>query len=271
MSAVPKDRVTERGAPIQPVLVRVPPRRRRRWHVAAAVAALAYAGAAALVVLIVLPVLEHEAPRESGIAPVTVAAPGLAAAPAPRELLAMRALASRAQRGVYVLEAGGRRGSAFVAWAQPRLNRTYLLTARAVVAGLLADGGRSVFVRRGPRFWDGRLWAADKETGLALVRVDAVFRSAQWQDDDRPGTLSVGGRTFVVPPGDAAFGESDVRPGPPGRFALTPGYDPLFLGAPVVNESGRVGGVVVAADPRGTATVVPLAAACQKLRRCASD
>jgi hypothetical protein len=267
VSALPQRPVKEPERRARPVVVASPPSRRR--HGTALAAGLAYAAAAVALALLVLPALEQSEPRGSGIgADAALQSP----AAAPGELLAMRALAARAQASVYVVEAGSGRGSGFVAWSQPARGRTFLLTAHAVVAGLLAEGGRTVYVSRGGRFWTGRLWAADRRSGVALIRLDTVLTRPLWQDDDQPGALTAGGKTFVVPPGqDIAFGESDAQPARAGRFRLAPGYDPLYVGAPVVNAEGNVGGVVVAAHPNGSATVVPLAAACDRLRRCSSD
>ena len=182
--------------------------------------------------------------------------------------LAMRALAARAQQSVFELEgAGGARGSAFVAWTEN--GRSYLLTAHRVVAGILADDGREVFVRRGNRFWSGRIFAADRPAGLALVRVDTMtLADPLWQglEDER---LSKRDRAVVVPAGpNAAFGEGTVANVTPERLVLPAGAEELNVGAPVVAANGRLAGVVVSTTPNGVNRVAPVDLACRKIRRC---
>lgn len=267
VSTLPRDQVEgeAKTARVVAVATPAPPRRRRRRPWVTLLAVVAYGSAATVATLLVLSVLDRDTVSESGIS----AAEPAAALPSEDSLLAMRTLAARAQRGVYALEAGGARRSAFVGWVQPGLERSYLLTARANVAGLLADGARVVYVRRGSQFWTGRLWAVDGAAGLALVRVDAVLERPLWQDDDQPGELRPGGRTFVIPAGaGTAFAEGTAEVGANGTFRVPAGADPLFVGAPVVNSSGRVGGVVVSTTPGGIATVTPIDRACENLRRC---
>lgn len=246
------------------VRVASPPSRRRLSHLVALAAACVYAGALVVGWRLV----------EEALGPEPAAAPAAAAEPAPAavqtvsaDTLATRALAARAQQSVFELQgAGGSRGSAFVAWTER--GRSYLLTAHRAVAGILADDGRSVFVERGNRFWSGRIVAADRQAGLALVRVDTTLADPLWQEglNER---LGPGGRAVIVPAGpDAAFGEGTVADVLPGRLLVRAGVDELNIGAPVVAPNGRLAGVVVATTPAGANRVAPVQLACSKIRRC---
>jgi len=184
-----------------------------------------------------------------------------------QELLAARALAARAQRSVYVVE-GSAQGSGFVAWVQEGQKRSFVITARSVVAGLLADGGRTLYVKSGNRFWAASLVRADRRSGLALIRVDTVLERPLWQVRIDQDELEAGSQALIVPPGpDAAFGEGTVAPAGD-AFQLETGTEQLYLGAPVVSEDGRLAGVVVAARPGGVNRVVPIDVACGAIRNC---
>lgn len=243
---------------------------RGRLHLAALLAAAAYAGAVAGAYLLVAPTLrsERDAGGVLGASAELVQTPSLSTGA--QDLLAMRTLAARAQRGVYVIEgAGGGNGSGFVAWVQPGRNRSYVLTARAVVAGVLADRGRAVYVRRGPRFWPGRIVRVDGDAGLALVRVDTVLQRPLWQERSHQAALERDELAFVVPAGpDTPFGESFAGPVRRGRLTLQTGSEPLNLGAPVLAGNGRLVGVVVATQPSGLNRVVSIERACATIRRC---
>jgi hypothetical protein len=143
-------------------------------HARALVAVLAYGSAALALVLLGFAAArtgDSPGPSAENVTPPPVA-----------DLLARRALAARAQRAVYVVEGPtGGRGSGFVAWVQKGRNRSYVITARAVVAGILADGGRTVYVKRGGSFWLGSVVRDDPLTGLALIRVDTVLTRPLWQ------------------------------------------------------------------------------------------
>ncbi len=237
------------------------PPSRRRLHLAALVAAAVYAGA----LFVGWQIVNGRLPSQ---APDVAAPPAVAGTPAiSADALATRALAARAQQSVFELEgAGGARGSAFVAWTQG--GRSYLLTAHRVVAGILADDGRSIFVERGSRFWTGRIVAADKRAGLAVVRVETALADPLWQELEGE-RLSARDRAVVVPAGpDAGFGESVVTNLRPSRFVLRAGGDELNVGAPVVAANGRLAGVVVSTTPAGINRVAPVELACWKVRRC---
>lgn len=229
-------------------------------HARALVAVLAYGSAALAIFLLATMVRTEDAPSRTAAEPVPASVSA--------DLLARRAVASRAQRGVYVVEGpNGGRGSGFVAWTQEGRNRSYVITARAAVGGVLADGGRSVFLKRGNSFWTGRIVRADKSAGLALIRVDTVLSRPLWQRQVGHGALEPSLPATIVPAGpDAPFGEGRVTR-TRGTFRLATGTHELYLGAPVVSPTGRLAGIVVAVGPRST-RMVPIEQACEKIRRC---
>lgn len=257
------------SAPALPPLVLEPeaPRRRLRVrHAGALVAALAYGAAVFGVYELATGAREADLPAVGGVQGATAAIePALATGGG--DLLAVRALAARAQRSVYVIEASGQ-GSGFVAWVQEGRQRSFVITARAVVEGLLADGGRTLYVKRGNRFWAARLVRADRESGLALIRVDTVLERPLWQLRIDQDPLEAGARALIVPAGpNAAFGEGSIAPAGD-AFQLRTGTEPLHLGAPVVSEDGRLTGVVVGRAEGGANRVVPIDAACGRIRAC---
>lgn len=231
-------------------------------HTRALAAVIVYAAAGLALFLLAAPAFDGREPA------VATGVPAVSSPP-DQDLLARRALAARAQRGVYAVEgANGGRGSGFVAWVQTARDRSYLITARAVVEGILADGGRAVYVKRGNSFWTGRIARDDAEAGLALIRVDTALEGPLWQRQVDHGSLERGLPATIVPAGpDAGFGEGVVRQARDG-FRLDAGAQQLYLGAPVVSPSGRIAGIVVATGPRGRNRIVPIERACEAVRRC---
>lgn len=252
MSAVPRPRPSH-------VSLRSP-------HFGALVAAAAYAAAAFAVYQLVAPALSsrqavHE---EAAAAP---AATGLSALGP--EALTLRALAGRAKTSTYVVEgAGGAHGTGFLGWVHPQDKASFFLTARSVVAGVLASGGTQVYLKQGTRFWPARIFREDVNTGLAVLRVGAVFERPLWQSPGDRNTLTREDRAIVVPAGtEAAFGEG-VLTASEGRFSLRTSAEQIHLGAPVVSDDGRVAGVVVELSPSGDNQIAPVGAACRKIRLC---
>jgi hypothetical protein len=230
-------------------------------HARALVAVLAYGSAALALVLLGFAARGGNAPAP--------AAESLTPPPA-ADVLARRALAARAQRAVYVVEGPtGGRGSGFVAWVQKGRNRSYVITARAVVAGILADGGRTVYVKRGSGFWLGSVVRDDALTGLALIQVDTVLTRPLWQLQVDHASLERKLPATIVPAGpEAPFGEGVVAEARHFGFLLRTGANRLYLGAPVVSPGGRIAGVVVGTTPSGASNIVSIEQACEKIRRC---
>jgi hypothetical protein len=240
-----------------------PPRVRRR-HVGATIAAVVYCAAAGAGVLLVRSALDDD-----GVARVAVAPPSPSTAVGVRTAndLALQARGGRAQQSVFRLEAAnGATGSAFVAWTGG--GRSYLVTARALVAPALADGARRVFLRRGARVWGGRVWGVHRDSGLAVVWVGGPLEDPLWQRPRLSERLVQDGRAVVVAGGPAsALGEATVRSVRGKRIVLAAPPDELALGAPVLAPNGRVAGVVVGTTG-GTQRVVAIERACETLRRC---
>jgi hypothetical protein len=240
----------------------------RRRHGGFVLAALAYAGAGYALVAIVQSarVDPPEAPPVAVADELTpVEAPGTRAA---EDRLALQTRAARAQQSVFGLQAAnGATGSAFVAWTKGA--RTYLLTARSLVARPLADGERRVFLRRGNRVWGGRVWGVHRASGLAVVVVAGRLANPLWQQPRRAEPLAQDATAVVLAGGpDAPIGEGIVRRLQAKRALVAAPASELALGAPVVAASGIVTGVVVATAGT-THHVVALERACARLRSCA--
>jgi hypothetical protein len=241
----------------------------RRGHLGALLAAIAYGVAAFTLFQLVSPALqgEREKQPEAAVAAAPPAQTGLSAVGP--EALAVRAVASRAQRSAYLVEsAGGGSGSGFVAWVHQG-KVSFVLTARAVVEGVLADGGRTAYVKRGSRFWPARIVRADRGSGLALLRVEAPLDRPLWQEPRDLATLEAGAKAVIVPAGsDAPFGEGNLAPAEGGGLALRAGGEERYVGAPVVAAEGELGGIVVGFLPSGESRIIPLGDACGTMRRC---
>ena len=251
MSAVPRPRPAQ-----------VPVRRPR---VGALIAAAAYAAAAFAVYQLVAPALGREEAHEAEAAAPALTGPAAIGA----EELTRRALAGRAKASTFVVEgAGGAHGSGFLGWVHPQDKASFFLTARSVVAGVLAGGNTQVYVRQGNSFWSARILREDENTGLAVLRVGTVFERPLWQLPGDRAKLTRGERAVVVPAGtEAAFGEAPLCASA-GRFSLRTSGEPIYLGAPVVADDGRVAGVVVEIDETGNGQVAPVGAACRQVRYC---
>lgn len=244
--------------------------RTRRFHLAALAAAALYAGGA--YVAYELYRSAYEGGRLAGGA-ADVAADGetdvQAAEISSQERAAMRALAARAQRSVFVIEnTGAGRGSAFVAWVMQ--GDSYLITAHRAVAGVLEGGGRTVFVRRGAQIWTGRIVRSHQPHGLVLVRVPGELGRPLWQQRAEAGALEPGGPALIVPAGASTpIGEGVAAPQQQGQIRVRAHGERLNLGAPVLGDNGRVAGVVTQTEPGGVSLVAPIEAACEaEIRRC---
>jgi hypothetical protein len=238
----------------------------RRPRTGALIAAAAYAAAAFTVYQLVAPALgrEEAAPKEAAAAPALTGPAAIGA-----EELTLRALAGRAKGSAFVVEgAGGAHGSGFLAWVHPQDKASFFLTARAVVAGVLAGGSTQVYVKQGNQFWPARILREDENTGLAVLRVGTVFERPLWQLPGDRAKLTQNEPAVVVPAGsETAFGEGVVAANA-GRFSLRTSSDQTYLGAPVVADDGRIAGVVVEISPDGESQVAPVGAACRQIRYC---
>jgi trypsin-like peptidase len=239
-------------------------RRKRRRHGGALLAALAYGLAGFALYQLVAPSFRSEssARPEHAVAATPPAATGSDSV-GPREELALRAVASRVQQSVYTTRAkGAAGGSAFVAWTREG-KISFLLTARSAVAG--ASG--KVLLKRGRQSTTARVVAADSATGLALLRVNDVLHRPLWQQAGNRAPLRRGAAAMAVPAGKtAAFGLADLAKAAH-AFSLPGVTGPKYLGAPVLNEGGRLAGIVVDVSS-GDSRLVSLADACKRIRAC---
>ena len=243
-----------------------PRRARRRRHGGALLAALVYVGATYAAVSIVQSALGPRGEARPAVADSLSPVDPVGARTAANRL-ALQARAARAQQSVFGLQAAnGATGSAFVAWTDA--SRTYLLTARSLVARPLAEGERRVFLRRGERVWGGRVWAVDRTSGLAVVWVRGRLAEPLWQQPRRAEPLTRGAPAVVLAGGpESPLGEGTVARLQARRALVTAPADELAVGAPVVAASGIVSGVVVAATGRSH-RVVALERACARVRAC---
>jgi hypothetical protein len=254
-------------APPMSAVSQLPPTRvrRRRRHGGALLAAIAYGVAAFAVYQLVAPSLDRQPEPAAGVdaAAASPATTDLGTS-APRELLALRAVASRVQQSVYTVRAGGSaRGSGFVAWVyQGKIS--FVLTAHAAVSGSAGE----LFLRRGDASWPARIVHADPATGLALLRVNAPLDRPLWQQADERAALKDGARALIVPAGKSgAFGQGALAKRAK-SFSLRAGGGPRFLGAPALADDGSLAGIVIQHSASGENRIVSLADACRRIRAC---
>jgi len=240
-------------------------RRRRRRHVGALLAALAYVLAGFALYQLVAPAFDHKAGSGSRPEPTVATAPAAQGdlGIGPRELLALRAVASRVQQSVYSARAkGAAGGSAFVAWTQQG-KVSFVLTARSAVSGASGE----VVLKHGRRSWPARVVRSDPVTGLAVLRVNSIVDRPLWQRADNRAPLRRGAAAMVVPAGTTgAFGLGELAKAER-AFSLPRVGGPKYVGAPVLNEDGRLAGIVVDVSARGS-RLVSLADACRRVRAC---
>ena len=228
-------------------------------------AALAYALAGFALYQLVVPALHGEPEPATRAGPAEAAPPGQVQLPTapPDELLALRAVSSRVQQSVYAVRVGGlTRGSGFVAWtSQGRVS--FLLTARTAVAD---RGDAELFVKHAQATWPARVVASDPKTGLALLRVNTLLDRPLWQQPDNLAAVRAEAHAVVVPSGKSgAFADGELAKGADG-FSLRASVGPRYLGAPVVDDDGRLAGVVVELREWGALRLVPLSKACGRIR-----
>jgi hypothetical protein len=226
-------------------------RRRRRRHTTAWLAVTAYAAFALVAVVLVARSLDGPALKAGD---GTRAEEPTATTDGGAEQLALQTVGSRAQRSTV----GVGRSTGFVAWETNGL--TLVLTARPS-GGWQTGERRSVPVRYGGRTYDGRLVRTDAAAGLGLVRVqDAGVAEALWPDGARTAVFA---GDLVVLVGRSSATTAEVERAGPNRIYFARGGLASFAGAPVLDESGELVGVV---DAGGGAT--PIGRACGVIRRC---
>lgn len=224
-------------------------RPRRRSHAAALLAVIAYAAFAAAAYVLVDRALDGR----SEARPEAPAGPTETLAPAP-DRLALEAVGARAQRSTVGVGAG----TGFVAWQSTGL--TLVLTARPA-GGWQTGASRSVEVAYEARRFDGTLVRSDPRTGLGLVRIASADVAAPLWQVRRPARVRAGDLVALVGRTDASTATVG-RVGARRIFLRGEGYG-VLAGAPVLNASGRLVGVV---DAGGG--VVPIDRACGVIRRC---
>jgi hypothetical protein len=182
------------------------------------------------------------------------AADGSATVAGGPDQLALQSIGARAQRSTV----GVGRATGFVAWETNGL--TLVLTSRPA-GGWRTGPERVVRVRYGSELYDGTLARTDAATRLGLVRVlDAGIAEALWPATE---ATAVGPGDLVVLVGRSSSRTVEVdRVGRNRLYFAAPGLG-SFVGAPVLDGSGRLVGVV---DAGGGAT--PIARACGVIRRC---
>jgi hypothetical protein len=229
-----------------------PPRRRRRRHGSAAVAALLYAGFAVAAIVLVSRSLDVGAPAiADGDEP---AADGSATVGGGPDQLALQSIGARAQRSTV----GVGRETGFVAWESNGL--TLVMTSRPA-GGWRTGRDRIVRVRYGSELFDGTLARSDAATRLGLVRVlDAGIAEALWP---AATAATVGPGDLVVLVGRSSSRTVEVERVGRNRLYFAGTGLGAFVGAPVLDGTGRVVGVV---DAGGGAT--PIGRACGAIRRC---
>ena len=176
-------------------------------------------------------------------------------------------LAARVLRSVFTIETDDGLGTAFVAWQDER--GSYLLTADHVV-----DGHGSSFVRisRKGGSWQGEIVARDPRNDLALLRTAGrptgaapLWQAAATKPPPQGEKLLLVGSPFglqgtvtsgIVSRVTRAYIQTDA--------AANPGNS----GGPALDERGRIVGVLVSGGAQNVNFAVPIARACERLRRC---
>jgi hypothetical protein len=231
---------------------RPPRRRRRRRHGAALVAALLYGVFAVVAVVLVSRSLDSDT-SAVGVADEP-AADGSATVAGGPDQLALQSIGARAQRSTV----GVGRNTGFVAWESNGL--TLVMTSRPA-GGWRTGPDRVMRVRYGSELYDGTLARTDAAARLGLVRVlDAGIAEALWSS---PGAASVGPGDPVVLVGRSSSRTVEVDRVGRNRLYFSATGLGSFVGAPVLDGSGRLVGVV---DAGGGAT--PIGRACGAIRRC---
>jgi len=168
--------------------------------------------------------------------------------------LALDTVGGRAQRSTV----GVGPATGFVGWETNGL--TLVLTARPA-GGWQVGERRFVPVRYGDRTYGGALVRTEPVSGLGLVRVrNAGVADPLWPET---GTAPVAAGDLVIVVGRSSSRTVEVERVGTKRIYFAGSGLGTFVGAPVLDASGQLVGVV---DAGGGAT--PLARACGVIRRC---
>jgi S1-C subfamily serine protease len=180
--------------------------------------------------------------------------------------LRVTALAGRARSSVFTIAAGGRFGTAFVAWRDNE--GTFLITANHVVAGWEGE----VTIQRKKGTWQGDVIRQDRKNDLALVLVQGRPDGAPplWQKPRRPKP-KVGDRLLLVgsPYGLGGTVTTGIVSRVTRRTIQTDAAaNPGNSGGPAVDRKGRVVGVLVSGGGENINFAMRIERACAVLRRC---
>jgi S1-C subfamily serine protease len=211
-----------------------------------------YAGFAVAALVLVGRALDPDVPALSGDDDVDGS--GSATLALGPEQLALQGIGARAERSTV----GIGRSTGFVAWERNGLS--LVLTARPV-RGWRTGEARSLPVAFDGQRFTGTLVRTDDRTGLGLVRVRQTgFADPLWQVR-RPARVRRGDLVVLV--GRRAARTVEVERAGRNRIYFHASGLAAFAGAPVLDASGRLAGVV---DAGGGA--VPIDRACGVIRRC---
>jgi S1-C subfamily serine protease len=177
-------------------------------------------------------------------------------------------LARRVLKSVFTVLAGRELGTGFVGWQDD--SSTYLITARHVVANNL--GGYVTLQRASGGTWQGEITAEDAKNDLAVIRLDGRPAGAAplWQNP-RTAPPATGDSLLLV---GSPYGLSGtVTKGIVSRVTskliqTDAAANPGNSGGPAVDRQGHVVGVLLAGGGENLNFAVPIARACDRLRRC---
>jgi putative serine protease PepD len=186
-----------------------------------------------------------------------------------RERQGLAPIAARVLPSVVTVEAGDSIGSAFAAWKVG--GKTYLLTARHVVADQLRRSQPAVRLTRGTRTWSGRVVRIDGVNDLALIETRADVGDALWANPQERPLPDPGDQLLLV---GSPFGlEGTITTGIVSRVTYNEiqtdaAANPGNSGGPAIDGDGNVVGVLLAGEGQGINFAVPIERACVGLRSC---
>ena len=173
-------------------------------------------------------------------------------------------LANRVLRSVYTVETFFGGGSAWAAWTTKK--HTFLVTAHHVVEGVT-----DVKLRHKGKVWNATVVRRDATNDLALVRAKRLAAPPLWADATAQPSPRAGDELVVV---GSPYGlEGTVTTGIVSRVTYNriqtdAAANPGNSGGPVVDDEGRVVGILVAGGGENINFAIPIARACVTLRPC---